>query len=129
MKLKIEMTGVINGRTKINKINNAFNPKKNLSRRGITPTVLSIDSIVSENRFANNIKKNNHEKLNTKGHNTFRIQKFNIGLSENHNLNGVKIKIKKMTIGTIIMDISTINRDTNMPLTCLDNSLLHPVGN
>ena len=124
-KLKIAIIGVINGKTKINKINNAFNPKKNLSRSGITPTVLSIWSIVSENRFANKIKKNNHPILKTKGHNIFNIQKFSAGLSENHNLNSTKLKIRKIRMGTKIIEIKIISRERIIPLICLDLIWLH----
>ena len=72
-KLNIAIIGVIKGKTNINKINKAFNPKKNLNRKGTIPTVLSMESMVSDNLFANKIKKNNQETLNTRGHNTRRI--------------------------------------------------------
>jgi hypothetical protein len=119
-KLNIAIIGVIKGNTNINKINKAFNPKKNLNRNGTIPTVLSIDSIVSENLLANKIKKNNQETLNTRGHNTRNIQKFNVGLWEYHKLNSTKLKIKKITIGTTIIEINTINRLKITPLTSLD---------
>lgn len=119
-KLNIAIIGVIKGKTNINKINKAFNPKKNLNRNGTIPTVLSIDSIVSENLLANKIKKNNQEMLNTRGHNTRNIQKFNVGLWEYHKLNSTKLKIKKITIGTTIIEINTINRLKITPLTSLD---------
>ena len=119
-KLKIETIGVINGKTKINNINKAFRPKKNLNLNGTTPTVLSIASIVAENLLANSIKKNNQEILNTNGHKIFKIQKFNIGSSENQRLNSTKLKIRKIAIGTTMIEINTINLDTIIPFTCLD---------
>ena len=78
-KLNMEMIGVINGKTKINKTNKAVNPKKNRNRKGTIPTVLSIESMVSDNLLANKIRKNNQETLNTSGHNTRSIQKFKAG--------------------------------------------------
>lgn len=119
-KLKIETIGVISGKTKIKSINNAFNPKKNLNLNGTTPTVLSIASIVAENLFANKIKKNSQETLNTNGHKTFKIQKFNRGSSENHSLKSTILKIIKITTGTNMIEINTINLDTIIPLICLD---------
>ena len=119
-KLKIETIGVINGKTKINKINKAFSPKKNLNLKGTTPTVLSIASIVAENLLANNIRKNNQETLKTNGHNTFKIQKFNAGSSENHRLNSTKLKMRNISIGTSKIEINTINRETIIPFICLD---------
>ena len=113
-KLKIETIGVINGKTNINNINKAFIPKKNLNLNGTTPTVLSIASIVAENLLANNIKKNNQETLNTNGHKTFKIQKFNAGSSENHNLKSTRLKIRNIAIGTNIIEINTINLETIM---------------
>ena len=125
-KLKIETSGVINGKTKINNINKAFIPKKNLNLNGTTPTVLSIASIVAENLLANNIKKNNQETLNTNGHKTFKIQKFNAGSSENHNLKSTKLKIRNIAIGTNMIEINTINLETIIPLTSLDIYIHHP---
>lgn len=118
-KLNIAIIGVIKGKTNINKINKAFNPKKNLNRKGIIPTVLSMESIVSDNLFANKIKKNNQETLNTRGHNTRNIQKFNVGFWEYHKLNSTKLKIKKIAIGTIIIEINTNKRLKINPLTSL----------
>ena len=119
-KLNMEMIGVINGKTNINKINNAVNPKKNRNRKGTIPTVLSIESMVSETLLANKIRKNNHETLNTSGHNTRSIQKFKAGLSEYHNLNSTKLNIKKITMGTRIIEIKTIRRLIITPLYCSD---------
>lgn len=119
-KLKMETIGVINGKTKINKINNAVNPKKNRNRKGTIPTVLSIESMVSETLLANKIRKNNQETLNTSGHNTRSIQKFKAGLSEYHNLNFTKLNIKKITMGTRIIKIKTIRRLIITPLYCSD---------
>lgn len=115
-KLNMETIGVINGKTKINKINNAVNPKKNRNRKGTIPTVLSIESIVSETLLANKIRKNNQETLNTSGHNTRSTQKFKAGLSEYHNLNFTKLNIKKITMGTRIIEIKTIRRLIITPL-------------
>jgi len=117
-KLNIEMIGVMIGNTNINKINSAFNPKKNLSRKGTTPTVLSIDSMAPENLLANKIIKNNQDTLNTNGHKTRKIQKFNAGSSENHRLNSTTLKITNMIIGIKIIEINTINRLNIIPLTC-----------
>lgn len=118
-KLNMAIIGVIRGKTNINKITKAFNPKKNLNRKGTIPTVLSMDSIVPENLLANKIKKNNQATLNTSGHNTRNIQKFNVGFWEYHKLNFTKLKIKKITIGTNIIEINTIKRLTITPLTSL----------
>ena len=119
-KLNMEMIGVINGKTKINKINNAVNPKKNRNRKGTIPTVLSIESMVSESLLANKIRKNNQETLNMSGHNTRSTQKFKAGLSEYHNLNSTKLNIKKITMGTRIIEIITIRRLIITPLYCSD---------
>jgi len=119
-KLNMEMIGVINGKTNINKINNAVNPKKNRNRKGTIPTVLSIESMVSEILLANKIRKNNQETLNMSGHNTRSTQKFKAGLSEYHNLNSTKLNIKKITMGTRIIEIITIRRLIITPLYCSD---------
>ena len=119
-KLNMETIGVINGKTKINKINNAVNPKKNRNRKGTIPTVLSIESMVSEILLANKIRKNNHETLNTSGHNTRSTQKFNAGSSEYHKLKPAKLYIKKIAIGTKINETKTIRRLTIIPFISLD---------
>jgi hypothetical protein len=119
-KLNIEIIGVIKGKTKINNINIAFNPKKNLSRSGTIPTVLSINSIALESLVANKIRKNNQETLKTNGHNIFNIQKFNLGSFENHSSKFTILKIKKIRIGTKIIEINTNNRLKITPFISFD---------
>ncbi|GAH78589.1 unnamed protein product, partial [marine sediment metagenome] len=86
----------------------------------------SKESIVLANRFANKIKKNNHETLNTVGVSILIIQKFKIGsIGEYHKLNSTKKNIKKMLTGTNIIVSKTIKRVTIIPLTLFDIFLFH----
>jgi len=115
-KLNIAIIGVIIGRTNIKSIKSALAPKNNFNLIGITPTVLSIDSIDTETLVAYRIKKNTHEILKTRGHNILIIQKFIVRLSVNHKEKSAKAKIKKIIIGRIIIEIKTTKRETITPL-------------
>jgi len=98
----------------------AVNPKNIINLVGTTLVILSMDSIVSENRLANKIRKKNQETLNTKGHKTFIIQKFKVGLLVNHKWKSTKMKIKKIIIGTKIIVINTIKRLNTIPFISFD---------
>jgi hypothetical protein len=82
----------------------------------MSPTVRSIESIVSENLLAKSPKKNNQEILKILGHAIFIIQKFKMGSLEYHKLKSTNIKIKKIVMGTMIIEAKTINRDASIPL-------------
>ncbi len=118
-KLNADIKGVIKGNIKINNIKIAFIPKKNFNLRGITLTVLSIESKVCDTLLANNIRKNSQEILNTKGHKNFTIKIVKFGSVENHSLKSTKLKIIKIVIGKIIIVIKTIRRLTIIPLISL----------
>jgi len=106
----------MSGKTNIKSIKSAFAPKNNFNLIGITVTVLSIDSIVIDNLVAKRIKKNNQEILNTNGHRILIIQKFKTGSGVHHNSKSTKLKIRKITIGSTIIEIKTTKRDTIIPL-------------
>ncbi|GAI86238.1 unnamed protein product [marine sediment metagenome] len=72
------------------------------------------------NRFANRIKKNNQETLNTIGLKIFTIQKFKSGSVEYHKLKSTIENIKKMLIGTKIAASKTIKREKIIPFTFFD---------
>jgi len=115
-KLNTAITGVIIGRTNIKSIKSALAPKNNFNLIGITATVLSMDSIDTETLVANRIKKNTHEILKTRGHKILIIQKLIVGLSVNHKVKSAKANIKKIIIGSKIIEINTINLEAITPL-------------
>jgi hypothetical protein len=72
------------------------------------------------NRFANRIKKNNQETLNTIGLKILTIQKFKSGSFEYHKLKSTMENIKKMLVGTKIVASKTIKREKIIPFTVFD---------
>ena len=82
----------------------------------MTATVLSIDSIDEETLVANRIKKNTQEILKTRGHKILIIKKFIALSSVNHKLKSANANIKKIIIGSAIIEIITIKRETIKPL-------------
>ena len=85
-KLNTEIRGVANGNTKIRRRKRALIPKKSFNLKGITPTTLSVESMVSANLLANKSKKNSHDTLKIKGQMNLIIHASNTGSFENHTL-------------------------------------------
>ena len=82
--------------------------------------VFSIDSRVVENLFANNMRKYNQEMLNVKGVKIFTMKIFKTLSLENHTVNSVRLKTRKIIIGTKIIVIKMKSRLIMIPLTSLD---------